>query len=40
VIIPLRVPLLRESPQGLIHFLQSLQGDPVDPMVADPKWMP
>jgi cytochrome c peroxidase len=36
-VIPLRLALSAFDQEDLLHFLRALQGDPVDPRVADPK---
>jgi cytochrome c peroxidase len=39
-IIPLKLNLTPDEKKDLVLFMRALQGDPIDPMVADPAMFP
>lgn len=39
-VIPLKLNLTTDEKKDLVAFLRALEGEPVDPTVADPKWFP
>ncbi|MFO0930727.1 MAG: cytochrome c peroxidase [Gemmataceae bacterium] len=39
-IVPLELKLTAQEKKDLVFFMRALQGDPADPIVADPKMMP
>jgi cytochrome c peroxidase len=40
VVVPMKLRLTPQEKKDLVTFLRSLEGDPVDPIVADPKRLP